>query len=72
MKERGTIVKKIRDGMKFHFCGYCGTKIDLPTASNDVTLNPVQQEKLNRDQAYAQYRAIFEAALVRLKRVAMT
>ena len=70
-QEHGTLVKKIRDGVKVHFCGFCGTRIDLATAGADVTLSPFQQGKLNRDQSHAQQRAIYEAALVRLKRVAL-
>lgn len=69
LQERSVIVQKIRDGITFHYCGYCGTKINVRARTDAVPLHAVQQVHVSQDLSHIR-RAIFEAALVRLKRLA--
>ncbi len=65
-QERAEIVRRTREGYDFVFCSNCGRKNILLKAGKEL-LNQEQANLLDRQQAIARQRTLFEAVLTRLK-----
>jgi WD40 repeat protein/GTPase SAR1 family protein len=70
LQERESVVKKMREGLTFHFCGYCGTKIALPVICGTTEVRNIREQRLDHQQVLSNYRTSYEARLVTLKRIA--
>jgi small GTP-binding protein len=66
-QERTEVVRRIRGGNTFLFCGECGQKTLLPRVVEDVLLSPQDFEKLNRQEDMVQRKTIFEVQVTSLK-----
>jgi small GTP-binding protein len=64
---RNVVKAQMSKGKNFSFCHECGEKVSLPNPEPLTRLSPKQEVEINEQQAIAQYRTAFEAALVRVK-----
>ena len=64
---RNVVLDQINKGKKFSFCHECGKKVALPSPEPLTRLSPKEEVEINAQQAIANYRTAFEAALVRVK-----
>jgi hypothetical protein len=64
---RNVILDQITKKKNFSFCHECGEKVSLPKPEPLTFLPPHEEVELGVQQAIAQYRTAFEAALVRVK-----
>jgi small GTP-binding protein len=66
-QERGEVVRRIREGRGFLFCGECGKKIVLPKAGEQIVLSQADRAQVAHEQERTRARTTFETALVRVK-----
>ena len=66
-QERGEVVRRIREGRGFLFCGECGKKIALPKVGEQIALSQADRAQVTREQDRTRARTAFETALVRVK-----
>jgi small GTP-binding protein len=63
---RNVVLDQLSKGKTISFCHECGEKVSLPNPEPLTRLSPKDEIKLDAQQAIAQYRTAFEAALVRV------
>ena len=66
-QERAVVVKRIRQGKEFLFCGECGTRVVLPSLEKVETLSRADRDRLEVERELVGRRTAFESAMVRLK-----
>ena len=66
---RNVVLSQLGKGKDFSFCYECGEKVSLPNPEILTTLSKKEEADLDTQQAIAQYRTAFEAAIVRVKAV---
>jgi len=64
---RNVVIDQLSRGKNFSFCHECGKKLSLPSAEPLTRLSRREEVVLDAQQAIAQRRTAFEAALVRVK-----
>ena len=69
LQERGAVLKQIANQRKFIFCANCGEKIHIPASVELTPVAGVDRELVREEQAVADRRTKFEAALVRIKAI---
>ncbi|MCJ8269073.1 MAG: toll/interleukin-1 receptor domain-containing protein, partial [Psychrosphaera sp.] len=67
---RNVVLAQLKKGKAVSFCNDCGEKLTLPNPDPLTQLSPQDETEVVQQQAIAKQRAIFEAALVRVKRLA--
>lgn len=65
--ERATVVKRVREGKDFVFCGECGDKTFLPDFDQPQTIGIGASPWLQREGAMARLRSSYEVNLTRIK-----
>lgn len=66
-QERATVVKRLREGKRFLFCAECGERITLPDLDKPVALGAQDSQWIQREEAVARLRSLYEEHLVRVK-----
>jgi small GTP-binding protein len=66
-QERATVVKRVREGKRFVFCEDCGSKTDLPDFDRPQTIGIGASPWLQREEAAARLRSVYEVQLTRVK-----
>jgi len=64
---RNVVIDQLSKEKDFSFCHECGNKVSLPSSEPLTPLSPKEEAELDAQQAIAQHRTAFEAALVRIK-----
>ncbi len=66
-QERGTVIKRLREGKDSVFCDECGVKTLLPNLNPQQAIGIEASEWLIREESTARLRSIYETHLVRVK-----
>lgn len=66
-QERATVIKRLREGKNFLFCEECGERIDLPEIEKPSLFGAHTVSAVQRDQAQARLRSLYETYLVSIK-----
>ncbi len=67
LQERGTVIKRLREGKPFLFCEECGKKIHLPDIKEQPAVDAMEVSWIQREEALVRLRSAYETHLTRIK-----